>query len=208
MDRLARRSSESPTVARLIAVAAFASLLGAARLAAAADDAAAAEKATWQQKELRFTYMGFTTHYSCDGLRDEVKEILRQLGARPDMEVREYGCTANFGQPDPFPSVRAKFSVLVPADAKSGSDAVVAARWRTVRLKLGTGALDASGQCELIEQAKQRILPLFVTRNVNFSSDCFPHQVTIRGANLTVDVMEPVPAGPQGTQPQQGSAKS
>ena len=209
MDRSARGLPQSLKVIRRIAGAVFVGLLGASAVAAAADDSAA-QSARWQQKELRFTYMGFTTHYSCDGLRDEVKEILRQLGARADMQVYEYGCTANFGRPDPFPSVRAKFSVLVPADAKVRSDQVVPARWRTVSLKLGSGALDASGQCELIEQAKQHILPLFATRNLNFSSDCFPHQITIRGAALTVDVMEPVPTRPQEAKPQQdaGAAKS
>jgi len=182
---------------RLSAVALGAGLAG---VACAAEGSAQA--ATWQSKELKFTYMGFTTHYSCDGLAAKVKDILLQLGARADLQVHEYGCTSTFGRPDPFPGVRAKFSVLVPLKdteaAKTAADQIVSARWHAVQLRLDRDRASAAGECELIEQAKHQILPLFSTRNVNFSSDCVPHQLTLKGADLSVEVMEPVPRKAQG----------
>src|SRR5579872_2911166 len=65
------------------------------------------QPAQWTQKEFQFVYQGFTTHYSCDGLRDKVQSILMELGARKDSKVYELGCTSNLGRPDPFPGVRA-----------------------------------------------------------------------------------------------------
>ena len=32
------------------------------------------EPAVWRTQELTFDYVGFTTHYSCDGLRDKVEQ--------------------------------------------------------------------------------------------------------------------------------------
>ncbi len=64
----------------------------------------AMEPAVWTPKEIQFTYMGFTTHYTCDGLRDTIKEMLLQLGARKDdLKVTEQPCAGNPDRPNPFP---------------------------------------------------------------------------------------------------------
>jgi len=158
------------------------------------DAPADAQPAKWASRELRFTYMGFTTHYSCEGLRDQVRSILLQLGARKDLVVRESGCTADVGRPEPFPAVTAKFSVLEPvkpAGQESGKAAEesVPAHWRPVRVMLGDPGLDHAGQCELLEQAQHQILPLFTTRNVDFQQSCVPHQLTPAGSRLQAEVL-------------------
>ena len=62
--------------------------------------------------------MGFTTHYTCDGLRDTIKEMLLQLGARKDdLKVTEQPCSGDPDRPNPFPGVKIKMSVLQPAPA-------------------------------------------------------------------------------------------
>ena len=58
------------------------------------------ESAVWVPKELHFDYRGFTTQYSCDGLRERMRNVLLELGAHPDLQVRGYGCTQLVG-PDP-----------------------------------------------------------------------------------------------------------
>ena len=40
-----------------------------------------------------------------------------------------------------------------------------------------------------IEQIKTRILPLFTTRDVNYSSTCIPNQLTIGGTRLKAEVL-------------------
>jgi hypothetical protein len=169
-------------------------ITGAAGAASAADEAS--QPAQWTQKEFQFIYQGFTTHYSCDGLRDKVESVLRQLGARKDSKVYELGCTANYGRPDPFPGVRAKISVLqplTPAEASNPKDpgALVPAHWKRMTLRLGVDMLSEAGECELVEQVKQHILPLFTTRNVEFKPNCIPHQLTLGGTTLSADVLVP-----------------
>jgi len=158
---------------------------------AAAPDGDNASLAAWAPKELRFIYQGFTTRYSCDGLRDKVRSALLALGARKDLAVHEWACASPPDRPDPFPGVNIKMQVLTPLSATAAApDATaVAAHWKTVDLRLNRDALSENGDCELIEQIKQSILPLFTTRNVEYSSNCVPHQLSAGGTLLRAEVL-------------------
>lgn len=174
--------------------------------------AAAAESAVWVETKINFTYQGFTTHYSCQGLEDAVRSVLVQLGARKsDMNLRQTGCTSGFDRPEPYPGVVGTIEVLEPVENASRSEAsaaspngsargehgkrTVEAEWRTVTVRIGPEGADQSGKCELLNQVKRRILPLFAAREVKFESDCFPHQLTIGKTMLQVQVLKPV--GPE-----------
>ncbi|HEY4772515.1 MAG TPA: hypothetical protein VIH50_05725 [Steroidobacteraceae bacterium] len=172
----------------------FKSLAAAAALSACLHGAAWADSggengqpAGWAQKEFRFIYQGITTKYSCDGLRDKMRQILLEFGARKqDLKVYDYGCSSPSGRPDIFPAVSVKMSVLVPAD--NAADAVPS-HWQPVRLKLGNSSLDEAGQCELIEQVKHNVLPLFTARNVDLQDFCVPHQLLPGGTRLVAKVL-------------------
>jgi len=171
--------------------------LGAVGVAQAADSAGA-PAAHWVERKLDFTYMGFTTKYSCDGLEGSVRELLLTLGARKkDLQIQSVGCSRLEGV-EHFPGVSAKFWVLVPVSedeaAKSGDTVVQATQWQTVNL-VGNGDFRIQqGQCELLEQMKRQALPLFTSRNLDFHSSCVPHEVTLGDIRFTVDVLRAVPA--------------
>jgi hypothetical protein len=180
---------------RLLAAGAVAVLLSVTGWAAAAEtgaQAARAESAVWTPKELLFIYQGFTTTYSCDGLRDKVRSILLELGAREDLKITETPCS-ELGRPDPFPGVRIKMNVLQPAGDQSAAAGTqsVPSHWTRVDLTSQRDAVSAAGECELIEQVKQSILPLFATRNVEYSSNCLPHQLQIGATRLRAEVLVP-----------------
>src|ERR1700687_3092690 len=48
--------------------------------------------AVWREQHLDFFYMGRTSRYSCDGLRDKVRAMLLDLGARRDLKIAAIGC--------------------------------------------------------------------------------------------------------------------
>ncbi|MBS0578758.1 MAG: hypothetical protein JSR36_05790 [Proteobacteria bacterium] len=152
-------------------------------------------QASWVPRELHFTYQGFTAKYSCDGLSDRIKEVLLLLGARKqDLQVSPIGCSGGYGRPTPFPGVSAKMSVLEPIGPKTPAGAApVAVAWRNVDVSRPQ-SLAAAGDCELTEQIKQSILPLFTVRNVEYNSTCVPHQLTPGGTSLKADVLVPAPA--------------
>jgi len=179
---------------RVLAAGVVAVLLTVAGWATAADTGAQAarESAVWTPKELTFIYQGFTTTYSCEGLRDKVRSILLELGAREDLKVTETGCSS-LGGPDPFSGVRIKMNVLQPAAGKNTTAGTqsVPSHWKMVDLTPQRDAVSAAGECELIEQVKQSILPLFATRNVEYSSNCLPHQLQIGATRLRAEVLVP-----------------
>jgi hypothetical protein len=176
----------------------------------AADDAASVS-AVWAPKEMRFVYLGFTSKYSCDGLADRMRKVLLLLGARKDLKVSPSGCSSPLGRPDPFPGVMIRMNVLEPAgeaqaekgtngagggNAAGGSDASgapVAAHWKMVDVNsaLARDPLWQAGQCELLEQVKQSILPKFRTRNVVYQSTCVPNQLNIGATQLRAEVLMP-----------------
>jgi hypothetical protein len=172
-------------------------LLSGAALAAAAKNNPPAQGAepegyaVWTPKELRFVYQGFTSKYSCDGLRDKVRAILLKLGARKDLQVTATPCSGSLGKPTPFPGVTIKMNVLESANGKEYDSATppVPARWKTVDITGSRDPIDAAGDCELIEQIKTRILPLFTTREVNYSSNCIPYQLSVGGTRLKAEVL-------------------
>jgi hypothetical protein len=156
-------------------------------------DAENAVSGVWTSQELRFLYQGFTSHYSCDGLEAKVRKVLLQLGSRKDLTVRPFGCSSPFGVPDPFPAVTIKMNVLRPAGAAgTAADApAVPAHWQPVEVRLDRDPVWQAGDCELLEQIKQRILPLFTTRNVRYRTNCVPFQLSPGGTQLSAEVLVP-----------------
>jgi hypothetical protein len=158
----------------------------------------------WVERKLDYTYQGFTTKYSCDGLRDNVRAVLLALGARKkDLQIHSSGCSRLNGVPEPFPGVTARFWVLVPVTpddvGKVGDTSAHPTQWRTVNLARMQQFRFDQGQCELLEQMKTKALPLFTSRNLLFHSSCVPHQISVGDIQFSVDVLVPVPASAKAT---------
>jgi hypothetical protein len=160
--------------------------------------------AVWADKELTFVYQGFTTKYSCDGLRDKMRGVLLELGAeKKSLKVLQLGCSSPDGRPDPFPGVKAKMRVLQPAGGSAGDgQPPVSAHWQPLDLKLRDSFTLDSGECELMEQIRQKVLPLFSVRNVEFTSTCIPHQASPTRPVLKLDVLKPDAARHPAAEPQ------
>lgn len=179
------------SISRAASVAASTVLLAAVpALAVAQGDVSA----VWVPRHIQFIYQGFTTRYSCDGLRDEIREMLDKLGAK-DLKVREMACTSPPGAPSPFPGVMVNMQVLVPASSAKASEAKspghpVQAQWKNVVLMPQNAPYNEQGNCELIEQFKETFLPLFSTRDIKYGSTCIPHQLTL-GTHLSAEVLVP-----------------
>jgi hypothetical protein len=139
---------------------------------AVADATPEIQTAAWTSHDFVFDYRGFTARYSCDGLRDKVRQMLLKLGARKDLKVSIASCGARSDRPDPLPSVRVQMSTLNPAPPGEGAPV---AHWEAVNLAAG-GDLEG-GDCELVEQFVKEILPYFTTRKLEAEKQCVPHQL-------------------------------
>jgi hypothetical protein len=193
VPRLARRMTPAATLAVPALAACFLTSPVWAVEAGSTSAAAEGQPAVWTEKEVTFVYQGFTTKYSCDGLRDKMRSVLLDLGARKkDLKVQQLGCSSASGRPDPFPGVRVKMSVLQPAAGTADDKGPpVAAHWKPVDLKLRDSFTTDSGECELVEQIRHKIVPLFAARNVDLKTNCIPHQATATRPTLRLEVLAP-----------------
>jgi hypothetical protein len=173
-----RGSNRNATVVDgwVAALAAALALVSGPAAASAVDGAA-----VWVPKQLNFTYRGFTTKYTCDGLQEKMRRILLKLGARDDLKVIEYDCQRV------TPGVRIIMHVLQPAKGTAGQ--TVAAQWKSVDLLANRELFDAARDCELITELDQQVLPLFATRHVDYSARCSAYTPLIGGTLLKLDVL-------------------
>ena len=165
--------------AALLATASFATSAGAAATPAPAgvdsDGAAAVVSARWQKHQLRFDYNAFTSYYTCAGLEDKVKEILKYFGARPNVKVTVSGCP----RPDAvteFAWVDVQFETLTAANGGTGTD-TVAATWQPVQLRPNRPLSMGRGECEIVEKMKPVVTASFALQDLQYRTSCVPHQV-------------------------------
>jgi hypothetical protein len=174
-------------------------LCGAATSSVAfADDASASpDPGVWHKHVYTFQFMGFTTTYSCDGLADKVQVLLIAAGARSDSKSQPGVCSRGWGRPDKFAQANLTFYTLVPAGADSSADGTpISGTWRAVKFAVRSPRQLAAGDCELIEQFRSSLLPMFATRNVDSHTTCVPHQESGSVINLKFESFAAMPAKP------------
>jgi hypothetical protein len=173
--------------------------------ASSADEPAAPQPGIWQKHEYSFVFLGFTSTYSCDGLADKLKILLNAAGARKDVKSRAGACASGFGRPDKFARADLTFYTLVPgttpaAGAADGSSAgkPVDGTWRAVSLADHSPRELSTGDCELVEQFRNNVLPMFTTRNVDNHTTCVPHQNSGSIISLRFESFTAAPSRPHG----------
>jgi hypothetical protein len=173
----------------LAAILAGALVLSTASLA----DQGAGGPGTWQSHKYTFQFMGFTSTYSCDGLADKLKIVLLAAGARADVKSAPGACASGFGRPDKFARADLTFYTLTPADSGTVAGGGVQGVWRPVTFAARQPQQLGLGDCELMEQFRQQVLPMFTTRNVISSTTCIPHQESGSNIDLKFEAFAAVP---------------
>jgi hypothetical protein len=170
-------------------------LAGAAGLVfAGAASAAEPEPGTWESHQTTFNYLGISPVYSCEGLKNGLSYLLMEAGARLDGPITTQSCYNGAGTPSKFASARLKFSALKPA-AGGGSEAAagtVPGTWRKVTISPQTSSFQLHGaDCELVEEFKDKILPMLTVRDVQSNLHCVPHQTTGNLFGLSFEAFTP-----------------
>ncbi len=157
-------------------------------LAAPADAPAAGTDVVagvWQHHKVTISYFGITSSYSCDALEEHVRNILLHLGARRDAKVDANGCARGQDVPSHNAWIETDFYTLAPADAKSGASTdTVKAYWAPREVTPRQPYFMGDGDCELIEQMKDLISKNFSLRDVQYQTDCVPHEITVNGFRI------------------------
>ena len=76
------------------------------------------QDATWKSRSVKFTYSGFTTGYSCNGLHEKVRKIVLAMGARQDdLRIDDSTCGPDASRPSAVLSLTITFATLQLATA-------------------------------------------------------------------------------------------
>lgn len=171
-------------------------------------------QATWKPQEIRYTYNGFTTAYSCDAAEDKLEQILKTLGAHPNTKVRASGCSPNRPAKDFFVTVTTAMPTLVdankPVDRADGKvlselhmDQAALTQpfpveWRTVDLSRDRKLNLQPGDCELLEGLREHVLPKLSLKIVEDRVSCTPRQLDVQTPTLKVAALVPAKNPDQG----------
>jgi hypothetical protein len=162
-----------------------------AALPATADEPEPEEvAATWKRHEVDLVYMGFTTRYTCSGLKSKVMLLLKHVGVRPDVKVQERGCEFGYQKVADFPHVKMVFyTAEIPESGSRDAGEPVLGVWKTVSIKRNLPRGLDWGDCELVEQFRDRVLSKIATRNSQGDINCIPHQLIGNRIDLKLQVL-------------------
>jgi len=198
------RSSASGWVAVLL-------LSGSVAHAQSPADTAVVE-AVWKPQRINFVYRGYSTLYSCSGLQDKLEKILATVGARDHVELRAYACD------DALSIARFQISLASPVEATpenlqelttyDARDELLArvrgerlasaedlprfpAVWKTISFARSREMRLEPGDCELVQQIRQHVLPHMSVQIVRDHVRCSSFG-NISRPQLTVSALVPV----------------
>lgn len=169
-------------------------------------------EAVWKPQRVNFVYRGYTTFYSCGGLRQKLEKILTTVGARGGIEMRAYSCddaqaTARFQivLTSPVEATQENVEQLTTYDARDELVARVRgeqlpsaedlprfpAVWKTISFARSREMRLAPGDCELVLQLRRHILPRMSVHVVSDQVRCSTFG-NIGSPRLTVSALVPV----------------
>ena len=182
-----------------------------------AASAAASIAAVWVEHDASFVYFGQTTYYSCDGLRDKVRYLMKRVGARPaDLEVR-VSCSAFSGGVESMPRVQVHAAIATVATPELLERLANDPRRQLVAKVRGKGDVDApaaqfaavrevvevadprdervaAGDCELLEQMVERVFePMGITVAEGSRLSCMHRQVPVGSVRLRLATLQKAP---------------
>jgi hypothetical protein len=140
----------------------------------AGPDTGGSTRAVWKEQRLSFLYMGRTSRYSCDGLRDKMRALLLNLGARRDLSITALGCedaAAQVRRGSLGPSLAIVFSSL-----RADDSGPVDARFETFTITSDAFHNMEIADCEFVEEFAHQVLPKLATRNLKQDITCVPFQ--------------------------------
>jgi hypothetical protein len=146
---------------------------------------------TWQHHTMNINYYGITSLYTCYGLEDHVKEILVHFGARKDAKVRATGCAYGPDVPSHTAWINADFYTLAPAS--DGAPNTVKAYWTRREIGPKRPFFMGDGDCELVDDMKDLISKNFALKDLQYETDCVPHEINLNGFHVKADALIAVP---------------
>ncbi len=170
-------------------------------------DQGAARAAVWKEQHLEFRYMGRTSRYSCNGLRDKVRAMLLDLGVRRDLKIVPFGCEDYDRAPIDSAPPRLKIVFSSPAlpeaaatPMHAGDLAPIDASFERFTITSDAFRNMGIGDCELVQEFARQILPRLAARDLREDIVCVPYQPGASRFFVRGEILKALPRGEQSGQ--------
>jgi hypothetical protein len=165
-----------------------------ARDSSSADARAAARvarPAQWETFDILVDLQNLPQNYSCDDLWYKFRDVLRWLGAGPNLTITPYDCGYVGGGESRSPHVQVKFELPRPLQGAETRYAQMSVVDRNVQLAPGFPRWLLPSDCELVEQLVGGLFPALPLRVESADFHCSAVQPSY---TLTVNARIVVPA--------------
>lgn len=156
--------------------------------------------AVWKDQRVEFVYVGRTSRYSCEGLREKVRAMLVDLGARRDPSIVALRCESEERGPAGSEALRLKIEFSSPAlpeprakPRREGDLAPVDARFQPFRIGSDAFRDMGLGDCELVQQFTRQLLPKLAARHVRQDIVCVPYRPSGSRFLVRGDILKALP---------------
>jgi hypothetical protein len=141
---------------------------------------------SWEHREAKFAYVGYTTLYVCDALEDQVRRLLVYFGARPDAKVLAT-CPRGPTVPTQDAVVTTDFYVPVTGDGAGGT---ATGQWTPLKIDARRPSFMGRGDCELMQGMKDLLTKNFSLRDLDYRTNCFPHDLGLDDFSVTATALK------------------
>ncbi len=161
----------------------------------AAQGAPAGQPAVWVPHDMIVDLTNLPRRYSCDDLWYKFRDVLLELGARPDMRILAYRCEAALGPRARSPSVHLRFDLPSPVDRAQARWADVTVTSTTVRIAPGHPASIDGRDCTLLKQMKSGLLDPLAVKVTTFDLACAAPQRQSPRFGISAQALTPIDTG-------------
>lgn len=133
---------------------------------------------SWQQRTAVLAFRNLPRRYTCDQLRERIRDVLIHVGARPDVQVITSRCERMLGAMARSPRVRVRY--FVPA-------AGTAANTRQATIEPGAPTSLEASDCALVRQ----MLTLLPGKVLRYRLACRPPSSAHPAFTVTVQALLP-----------------
>ncbi|MDB6046439.1 MAG: hypothetical protein JWM63_4990 [Gammaproteobacteria bacterium] len=141
-------------------------------VAAHAGTGADTEPADWLPHDMLLELRNLPKRYSCNDLWYKFRDVLLEIGARPNMQILTYRCESALGPSARSPRVHLQFETPRALASPQSGEPDISAINRTIRLAAGQPHSLDGADCELLKQMKETLVASLHLRVLDSNLEC------------------------------------
>jgi len=152
--------------------------------------------AEWSRQDMIIKLQSLPKRYSCNDLWYRFRDILIDIGARPNMNILTYRCEGALGPNARSPRVHLTFDIPRAVRGEQSGTSALQVTATTVHLAAGQPRSLDGADCALLRQIKDTLFAALSVRVVDFNLDCAASNDEHHPFGVSVRALLPAPGEP------------